>query len=251
MSVPEIITLCSRARLQAVEWGGDVHVPHGNTSTARETAHLCREAGLEIAAYGSYYRVGETEDSLGFSFEQVLDSAEALGTKVIRVWPGLKGLSSADYSSAQRETVITDALRIGDLAQKRNLRLAYEYHGGTLTDTNESALQFIEETRHPVIGTFWQPPNGQSLDYCLSGLKKIIKKKVLENVHVFHWEGGAPETGPVQRKMLAAGQERWHKYIEQIQNAPGDRYLCLEFAKDNESENTLADAAILQQWLTA
>lgn len=80
----ELIAACRRAGLQGIEWGGDVHVPHGNLEVAREVAARTREAGLEIPSYGSYYRVGRDE-SAQVSFARVLDTAVVLQTPLIRV----------------------------------------------------------------------------------------------------------------------------------------------------------------------
>ena len=46
----EIITLVQKSGLKGIEWGGDVHVPHGNLHAAREVGHMTREAGLTVAA---------------------------------------------------------------------------------------------------------------------------------------------------------------------------------------------------------
>ena len=59
--VDEVIRRTKEAGLMAIEWGGDVHVPHGDLDKARYTADKMRENGLEIASYGSYYRALEDE----------------------------------------------------------------------------------------------------------------------------------------------------------------------------------------------
>lgn len=82
------------AGLQGLEWGGDVHVPHGDTSTAEQVGIRTREAGLEVVAYGSYYRLGETRDNP--EFEAVLESACALKAPTIRVWAGRQASADAD-----------------------------------------------------------------------------------------------------------------------------------------------------------
>ena len=51
----EICRLCERAKLRCIEWGGDVHVPPDGRS-APEVRRMSADAGLEICAYGSYFR---------------------------------------------------------------------------------------------------------------------------------------------------------------------------------------------------
>ena len=58
LSPREIVKLVKKSGLEGIEWGGDVHVPHGDLSVAREVATMTQEEGLVVAAYGSYYRVG-------------------------------------------------------------------------------------------------------------------------------------------------------------------------------------------------
>ncbi len=48
-----IITLVTRAGLDGIEWGGDVHVPHGDLVRARQVRQQTIQAGLQSAAYGS------------------------------------------------------------------------------------------------------------------------------------------------------------------------------------------------------
>lgn len=85
-SVCEVAELARRAGLDAVEWGGDIHVPPGNAQAARAALHCTRENGLTVSAYGSYYRAGAEED-----FGPVLETALSLGCRVIRVWAGRQG----------------------------------------------------------------------------------------------------------------------------------------------------------------
>ena len=62
-SIREICEICCGARLSAVEWGGDIHVPPQNAAAAREARELSREFGLEICSYGSYWRAGDGRDA--------------------------------------------------------------------------------------------------------------------------------------------------------------------------------------------
>jgi 3-dehydroshikimate dehydratase len=232
----EIVDLVARAGLEGLEWGGDVHVPHGEADLAGTVGKMTREAGLAVAAYGSYYRAGEHMEA----FEPVLETAVALGASLIRVWAGHRG--SADADDAFRAAVVEDSRRIADLAAAAGVRIAYEYHGHSLTDTKDSAVALLRAVEHENVGCTWQPPRGLTAAECLDGLDAIAPH--LSNVHVFSWH---PETD--KRLALAEGEAHWAQYLHRIAAVPGDRYALLEFVRDNDPRNFPADAETLKEWL--
>ena len=234
----EIIALVARAGGKAIEWGGDVHVPHGDVATAEKVGKLTREAGLAISAYGSYYRTAVSEAD-GLAFDDVLASAVALGAPIIRVWAGNKGSAEAD--AAYRQAVIEDSRRIGDMAAAKGIKIAYEYHGNTLTDVDESALELLAEINHPNVGTFWQPHNEDDDPTRMAGLKAIIDQVV--NAHVFFWENYQT------RFALADGKDMWLPYLKELAATGRDHYLCVEFVQNDEPENYVRDAKTLQEWI--
>ena len=65
LSPEEIIKLVSQSGLDGIEWGGDIHVPHGDVKKARDIAQITKDEGLIVASYGSYYSLGcEKEKNL-------------------------------------------------------------------------------------------------------------------------------------------------------------------------------------------
>ncbi len=238
-SVDEIIAIVTRAGLKSIEWGGDVHAPHGDTDRASEVRRKTEAAGLEVACYGSYYRLGTSEED-GLRFDDVLQTARALGAPHIRVWAG--NVSSGEADESYRGKVAADALRIAGQAAEHEIGIAYEFHRNTLTDTNESALDLLGRTEHPNITTLWQPPNGQPLEYCVEGLRAVLPR--MSNVHVFHWWPTNKDRNP-----LDAGYGRWKTYLDLIRSTGRDHHLLMEFVNDNDPENFLADAATLRSWI--
>ncbi|MGQ9904673.1 MAG: sugar phosphate isomerase/epimerase family protein, partial [Anaerolineae bacterium] len=237
LSPREIVDLAQQAGLVGIEWGGDVHVPHGDLNRAREVAAMTQDAGLRVMAYGSYYRVGQRQ---GVSFKSVLDTARALGAPVIRVWAGDQPSAQADAAHWGR--IIAESRRIGDLAAEAGLRVVFEFHGGTLTDTNESARQLIEQVDHPAVGMYWQPVVGHSIDYNLAGLRAMLPWLV--NVHVFHW---GPTTQ--DRHPLADGESEWRRYLAVLSASSRLHGALLEFVPGDAPETFLRDAATLKDWL--
>lgn len=237
LTAAEIIALCSKNQLKVIEWGGDVHVPHGDTGVAEHVGNLTREHGLEVEAYGSYYRLAASPND-GLHFSAVLDSAVALGTKSIRVWAGDRGSANAD--AAWREKVVDDAMRCADLAGEKGIRLCYEFHGGTITDTIESTCELLAATEHPFIKTLWQPPHGRPLDECLAGLRLLAPR--LQHVHSFHWW---PD--PSHRIALRDGKDRWSAYIAELRSLGIDANILLEFVANDSPEALVDDALFLNQ----
>ncbi len=251
MTPARIVDLVARAGLEGIEWGGDVHVPHGDLATAKEVRKLTREAGLAVAAYGSYYHSAESEDE-GLSFAKVLDTATDLGAPTVRVWAGGRGSAEAD--EAYRSRVAGDLRRVGQLAGDAGVIVACEYHGGTLTDTNESAQALMREVAHPNVRLYWQPTVGKGVDYCRDGLAASLPH--LANLHVFHWR--LSEGGHDQRP-LAEGEGEWLEYLRLASSAPvrsqtggaDERWALLEFVRGESPEQFLEDAATLRRWLVS
>jgi sugar phosphate isomerase/epimerase len=237
----EIVGLVADSGLQGIEWGGDVHVPHGNVERAREVRAMTEDAGLCVPAYGSYYRVGHQEPC---PFEDVLQSAVALGTPIVRVWAGKTGTDGAD--DAYWERVVADSRRIGDLAAEAGVTVVYEFHGGTLTDTNASARRLLERVGRKNVRSYWQPPRGASTATCLEGLDMIMPW--LTHVHVFSWR--EPEQhGPAIRLPLAAGERAWSHFLPRIASSGRDCFAEIEFVRGDNPAQFLEDASVLKQWL--
>ena len=242
MDVIDIVQLAAACKLQAIEWGGDVHCPHGDSKTAQSAARLTADHGLTVAAYGSYYRAGTTSPE-NPSFEAVLDSASALGAPLIRIWVG--NIGSAEVDASQRQHIVEDCLRCAELAAARNMRLAFEHHGNTLTDSHNSTKQLLQECRHPALSMLWQPPNGASVAASLQTMHTVLP--VLTNIHVFHWLK-APGQG-IERQPLAEGKANWSQYLQTAQTTGREHCCLLEFVQGNKPEQLHEDAQTLHSWL--
>ena len=238
LSSEDIVELVKKAGLETLEWGGDIHVPHGDVARAREVRAITEKAGLVVAAYGSYYRVGESEEA-GLKFADVLSSAKALGAPTIRVWAGTQGSATAGQDYVER--VVQDAKRIASLAEQEGVTVSFEYHGNTLTDTNEAAQALLAACDHYNLYTFWQPPHHKSTDYRADGLSAILPR--LTSLHAFCW----PEPGA--RRPLAEGQAEWLHYFNIVRLSGRDHPVMLEFVQDDSPENFLRDAQTLRGWL--
>ena len=233
LSVEQVIALAREARLHGIEWGGDIHAPHGDAARAQVVGDATRAAGLTVAAYGSYYRIGVSEQE-GLTFASVLASAVALGAPRIRVWVGNRG--SAECPSEQRLAIIADAQRIAALAAVHGIRVVSEWHGNTLTDNAESGVAFLRAVGHPNFTTVWQPSVGLTTDAALGELTAALPW--VEHLHVFHWQQH-------ERRPLAEGSDRWQRYFACAAGTGRELTATLEFVLGDEPQQLVRDAATL------
>lgn len=233
-SKEEIASAAKAAGLDSVEWGGDVHVPHGNLEEAENAVKITHGNGLEIAEYGSYYIIGQSEPEL---FSSVLSSAEALGTNTIRVWPGMNK-SSDSFTNDEYAFYVSDAKRICALAKEKCVTVALECHPNSLTDEYHTALKFISDVGADNLKMMWQPNQYRPLEYNLDSIKALLPYVV--GVHVFSWERKT-------RLPLAAGEISWKEYIKLL-SAKHLNYM-LEFMHDDKIETLSETAKVLKEWL--
>lgn len=241
LTSPEIIHLVRKSGLKYIEWGGDVHVPHGKIAAAEEIRKRTDDAGLSVAAYGSYYRVGKSEKEQS-PFEEVLETAVALKAPTLRVWAGTT--ASEITTGPARARIVRDARRIAKLATEAKVTVSFEFHADTLTDTNESAGRFFEEVAQPNVFSYWQPRAGESVKQNLEGLDLVLPK--LTNVHAFSWVKKKEE---MVRRALSAGKTGWSQYLEKLRTSERDHCILLEFVSHDDPDAFLADAKTLQEWL--
>ena len=234
LTVEEIIEAVKAAGLDGIEWGGDVHVPHGDVETAKYVAKLMEDAGLETLSYGTYYYPGDhaVED-----FQGVIDCALALGTKIIRVWAGSKTLT--EVTDEYRAKIIADTQAICDMAKPYGLTVAYEYHGWTLTETLESALQAYNEVGKENMKMYWQPSVFHSFEENMEALKAMLPYCC--NVHMFHWDA------EYTRYALEDGFDAVKAYLDLANTNPQVGSVMLEFIKDDSIEQMKLDSATLNK----
>jgi 3-dehydroshikimate dehydratase len=240
LPLKRVVAIASRSSLEFIEWGGDVHVPHGNLSAARQARRVCADHHVRISAYTSYYCAVSTAPSQP-SFEQVLETAVELGAPVIRIWAGELGADRADAEYRQR--VGNDISRACALSAQQGLSVSLEYHPGTLADTAESTRQLLQAVGASNLLTNWQPRVGAPVAEGLAEIEAL--RADLGNIHVFHWSSDAQTRLP-----LRAGDAEWEAYLRAVasdpRRRPRQRVASLEFVKDDDESQLVEDAAALR-----
>lgn len=236
----KVAALAQDAGLLGIEWGGDVHVPHGDLVQARRVRALTDDAGLRTVSYGSYYRVGHPEEE---SFKRVLLTAVTLGAPLIRVWAGKRPFRQAD--NAYWSQVLGDAEHIALLADEHHIQVAFEFHSNTLADSAMGAGQLLQELTEYGFLSYWQPPVLSSEAANEATLVRLASW--LSHLHVFSWR----ETdNRVERLPLAARRSAWLRYLQLADELTNDRFALLEFVRDDDPAQLMQDAASLHGFLS-
>lgn len=240
LSPAEIVEIVREACLESIEWGGDIHVPPGDIARAGEVAAMTRDAGLRTAAYGSYYRLGISEED-GMSFESVLATALTLGAPLIRVWAGRRG--SDAVREAEKSRVWRDGLRVAEMAAATGLKIGIEFHANTLHDTPAAARELLGKLDHPNIFSLWQPLPTLPAEDREESLATVLPR--LCHVHVYHF----PPDSPFRLLPLAEGADCWRRWMCRIEEVKGRVPALLEFVRDDAVEQYRADALALREIL--
>lgn len=233
-SAEEVIELAKSNGIDCIEWGGDIHVPHGEIEAATRVGGATRKSGLACNSYGSYFRCDSLEN-----FKPVSQAAKALGARVIRVWAGEK--DSEKFTDEEFERLVQTVAECADYAEKFGQKIAFEYHYGTYCNNPESVVKLLDAIHKNNVGTYWQPaywlgniPDSERIEKNLAAIELL--KERLVNVHVYNWRG-------FDRFPLAEASDEWKLYLEKL---PAHVDCLLEFVKDDEIQNFEEDSKTLK-----
>jgi sugar phosphate isomerase/epimerase len=242
LSSEQVIDVASRAGVHGIEWGADIHAPPGGGAALVALGARTRDAGLAVVSYGSYLGMAPSSDEL---VDAVLDSAEALGAPMVRIWAELGVTPDSPTDDRRRVTEHTAALvaRIAD----RGLLAALEFHPATLTETAWSTNELLEAVGRPELRTHWQPDPTLAPATALDELAQVAPR--LAHLHVFAWG----PTGIDDRRPLADGAPLWVAAIALADRegdaVPGGRHALCEYVRDDDPEQFVADARVLRSWI--
>ncbi len=235
----EILELASRAGLGCIEWGGDVHVPHGDFAKARELARETEERGLQTVTYGSYYRAGESE-AKGLAFATVLQTGCELKARQIRIWAGHH--DAEETGPHEWRAIVQDIERAAQLAATSGMGVVLEFHANSLTNSYASAHRLLSELDG--VGIIWQPMSRLNLCANIEGLRLLAPW--VRQVHCFH----APPPS-YAKSPLADGAPIWRAYLRELVKLHQVQHLLFEFVAGNDPSQLVEDALTLKSLLSA
>ena len=229
-SPEEIIRAAKEAGLSHIEWGSDVHAPANEPERLSAIAAACRQAGIGISSYGTYFRLGETGEE---ALEDYFRAAEILGTKILRLWCGTKGYAA--YSEAEWQALIADGKKAAARAEKTGFILCMECHPDTVTDCLAGALRLMQEVGSPNFLMYWQPHPYRS--FCENLRYASAIAPYTKAVHIFHWRQD-------DRLPLADAVDEWRDYVSCFDK---EIFGLLEFMPDGRLETLKTEAKALDR----
>jgi hypothetical protein len=248
LAADAVLSLAVRAGVEGIEWGADGHVPPGGGAAVEQLAARCRDAGIEVVSYGSYLGFGPPGGEDAAVVSAVLDSADALGAPMVRIWAELGIGPDAPDTDRVRVTERTAAI-VGAVAA-RGLIPALEFHPYTLTETAASAVRLIDAldaVGDDGVRTHWQPDPARADADALAELAQVTPR--LAHLHAFSWGPG----GIGERRALADRADLWTRALMIADRdgapLPGRRFALCEYVRDDDPDQFVADAATLRGWL--
>jgi len=233
----EIIEIAAQQGLDGIEWGADVHVkPDAPAEYVTGVASKCREAGLAVPSYGSYFDVLEHEPA---QFAPVVDKAALLGAGVIRVWGGW--VRPEEMSAWQFAKITATSREIAGMAEEKNIRVAFEFHDNTPTEGGDNVLKVLDGAGHPNLYTYYQLIRPNEYDWNLENLEKVYPRLAYVHVQANDGEKNLP---------LEDFSDVWGEILLRLKKQGYDGWLFFEFNKDN-SVAQLADDIKMMKSLMA
>lgn len=235
LSPAEVLDETVAAGLRCIEWGADVHAPPDGGSLPA-LADLSAGHGIRVCSYGSYWRAG---DGSRQQISAVVDAAVALRTSRVRIWAGSVGTALAtddDWARVVRAT--QEAARI---AEGSGVSLAFELHGGTLTDTIDGTLRLLEAVGRDNVSTYWQPPLDIATDEAVAGLQRLLDR--VSAVHTFSWWPGA------NRLPLSQRADLWRSVFQLLAQRATQPDVLMEFLPEDDPQRLAPEAASLRALL--
>ena len=219
--------------IEILEWGGDVHLPPNDKEALDEVLALQKEFSIKAVSYGSYYRLGDNDMEM---WQNIVDTASAIGAKYIRIWQG--SLGSKKVTDDYLQSMIKETKALAKIAKEKDLTVAFEFHKKTNNDTAKSCIEFLKAVNEDNVKTYWQP-----FSYLndLKVLKEVVPYAV--TIHVFTWNKACC------RFPLAKGEKKWKKFISIIKEANTDPNYIMEFVKGDDPKQFAKDLKVLRSWL--
>lgn len=162
-----VVELAARSGFAAIQWRSG-HVPIGDVRLALAIREDTLDWGLTPITYDADWRVGET------GFPSVLNTAVALGAKLVRVSVGASPFASA--SQDERAKLCAEVAAQCDLARRAAVSVSIRTRTGTLVDSHRARLWLMRNVGHPNLRFDWEQCPDRDHEDLLDDLTEVLPR---------------------------------------------------------------------------
>jgi sugar phosphate isomerase/epimerase len=231
-TVDQVIEIAKKAGAEYIEWGGDVHVK--TLDDALNVKKLCKENGIKICSYGSYYRVGCRKKD---EWRLICEITSAMGASSVRVWLGSKDSEKTD--EVEYRILFEDLKSMCAVAREYGLLVCPECHDNTYNNNTYAFLKLRDELNEDNFKTYFQS-RYLRYDYDIDRIEKTFGS--IENVHISYRDLAREQRF---KKKDRAYLDRLLKKLLQM-NFGG--VVLIEFSKGSKEKNFLKDTEMLKSY---
>jgi len=220
----DVVSIAADYGFDGVElWGQSPHMPpEYDAAYVKHVRDLVSQKGLEVAALGTY--VNPLMPKHYQHFENAFKIAQGLGTNLVRIWSG--GGRSRSIHPDDKRLIGFRLVPLAQWAQFRRITLGIEMHDNNLTDSVESILALIKQTKSPALKTYFQPLFRSDADDPIEAAQKLAPYIV--NVHAQNVDASGKPCP------TADGVVDYEKVVEVLASAGYSGYLEVEFVRGED-----------------
>ena len=189
---------------------------------------------------------------------RVIDMAELLGTKNIRIYGGKLLDGEKDHYAEKRQQLIRSMRECGDYAAKKGIFLNMENHFGTMTTTAAITAGIARDIAHPNVGILYDQANLAFFPAEEYGEAISLQKDYIRYVHCkdLVYKSGKPEKATFSEVSHVSEDERtvlsripgegilkWPAIIDALADIGYEGWISLEYER-RWHMNDLPDAAV-------
>ncbi len=171
--------------------------------------------------------------------------AEYLGAEYIRIYGGNYAAADTDPGGRKWAKLVESMRRLGDEAQKHNVRLVIENHFNTMTVSAKQSIDLSREINHPAVGILYDQANltftGQE-DYKTAIAAQMEKVYYMHVKDLKFKEGNTgfvssdvshpkEEERNVITKIVGEGELDWPSILNMVKERGYDGWLSLEYER--------------------
>ncbi|HUS80302.1 MAG TPA: sugar phosphate isomerase/epimerase family protein [Armatimonadota bacterium] len=234
------LDLAAEVGFQGVEiWGREPHISEEyDKNRVAAAARMVAERGLQVAVFGSYLKLGATNNDERVELKDVLRIAAGLGAPIVRVWASDVGSDEAEESLWSR--TIDEAGEAASRAAKMGVTLAVEMHSNTLCDTGATTRRLLDAVNCPSFGANYQASSRQREETALERLEIVLPRVV--HAHAQNYTPLEAGSDRVERVALSDGAIEYGPLLDLLRKSGYQGYISVEFAASNATDKREAIA---------